>query len=285
MLDSIAAIRQPAKRREFCRRWGGRSFIFFLWSLGQRRKRRFEFGLLGFLPSYRIKKAQFDVKTVASSRVQPFSIEAEFSDIDHLSEVTRAWDLDFCQIERGRFSGSLFQVVWDDAQLGEARFSRALEQTGIAPRGFRTFAIPRKQPLHLRWRGVDLTGDEIMIFPRGGELFSISNPDFHIFTYSVREEDLVASGEWMGYPQIAEILESGVEVVRSESRQLKQLIHRCRSAVVDFKTRSTLPVPPGSNGRSGTARLPARGLPSVNTNRRRAKRPTSVCRRRTRRAR
>ena len=59
-----------------------------------------------------------------------FAIDGVFSDIDHLAEVARAWELDFYQMGRGEFEGRLFQMGNGEFQLGEARFSRSLEQHG-----------------------------------------------------------------------------------------------------------------------------------------------------------
>lgn len=160
-----------------------------------------------------------------------FRIGGEFSDLDHLVEVARAWNLDFYQLDRGIFRGLLNQVSCDGRMLAEARFSRALEQGGMPPPGLRTFAVPAASRMSLRWRGHALDEDSLMIFPRGGELFSISQPDFHVFTFSIPEDSLVEVAEELGIPGIARFLDSGIEVLRAGVGALSGLVKACREGI------------------------------------------------------
>ena len=85
--------------------------------------------------------------------------------------------------------------------------------------------------MQLRWRGRDVTGNHLMIFPRNGELFSISKPGFHVFTFSIVEDAMMAAAELWGYPEAAEALESGMELIRAEPRAIASLVWECRALI------------------------------------------------------
>jgi AraC family ethanolamine operon transcriptional activator len=125
-----------------------------------------------------------------------------FSDFDELTEAVRTWDLDFRQLERGPFRGSISQFVGNGVQFGRARFGRGLEQFGSPPGGLRTFAIPAYQSLRLHWRGKSVSGTQILAFPRGGELNAVSNAGFDIFTLSLSDETLARAGAACGFPDL-----------------------------------------------------------------------------------
>jgi AraC family ethanolamine operon transcriptional activator len=163
-----------------------------------------------------------------------FSVSGCFSDIDHLTEVARAWNVEFLQIGRGAFNGRFFQVASQELQLTEAHYSQPLEQHGLSPRGLRTFAIPTELPIDLRWRNFQVNNQHLMVFPRGGEMYSITKPDFRVFTFSVCEEALARIGEATGFPEVADFLESGLELISVTPESMGRLIAGCRFAVTHF---------------------------------------------------
>tara|TARA_R110000850_G_scaffold33656_1_gene91587 strand:+ start:921 stop:1889 length:969 start_codon:yes stop_codon:yes gene_type:complete len=153
-----------------------------------------------------------------------FVIDGSFSDFDHFTETAKAWDLDFYQLEKGAFAGSLKQRGFAQAQLGEAKFSRSLEQHGASPQGLRTFVIQAPGVPPLKWRGYDTCQKDLLIFPGNAELYSLSQAGFHIFTYSIRESALAAAGERLGMPQIEDFLNSSVEVVTLSDTWWRRLL-------------------------------------------------------------
>ncbi|MEM8882630.1 MAG: helix-turn-helix transcriptional regulator [Planctomycetota bacterium] len=131
-----------------------------------------------------------------------------FHDSEQLAEAARAWNLDFRQVERGTFAGHLLQIVGPDVSLAYARFTRSLDQRGAPPPGLRTFVVPAHREVTFHWRGHTIRGDQLLIFPRDGELESFSGPDFEVHTISVSEAGLERAAERLGVASVEPRLRS-----------------------------------------------------------------------------
>ena len=58
--------------------------------------------------------------------VPPFIVDHEFDDVDELAEITKAWDLDFRQLSRGGFRGSVRQAVIGEIHLAQTSLAGVL---------------------------------------------------------------------------------------------------------------------------------------------------------------
>ena len=132
------------------------------------------------------------------SNAKAVLVQKEFDDFDEFTAEVRGWNLDFKQLDRGHFQAQLTQLVTPRFQLGRARFRRRLHQTGLSPVGLRTFVVPAHPRMRLFWRGNHLTGDDLMAFPENGELDSVSESDFDVFTVSLPLEVLGEAADLMG---------------------------------------------------------------------------------------
>ncbi len=160
----------------------------------------------------------------------------QFGDFDAFAESVRDWNLDFRQLDRGRFEADLTYVVTPEAILGECKLSRKVEQCGAPPHGFRTFAIPADGGLDLNWRGRQVDSGNLMVFPRGGDLDGVSRPGFHIFAFSVSETVLAEAAARRGLHSAGELLPADdmVAWTPGEAFRLRELAARLsRSAVAD----------------------------------------------------
>ena len=124
---------------------------------------------------------------MSSPSTESFRLHRSFVDVDDLTSEARHWNLDFRQLDRGPFRGDLLQFVAHGVQVADARFGRTLHQTGAPPSNLRTIAVPATPDLQLVWRGKQIDGNSLMLFPRGGEFASVSRPDFHVYTCSFPE--------------------------------------------------------------------------------------------------
>jgi len=115
----------------------------------------------------------------------PFTVRHRFSDVDELRDVSRRWDVDFRQLERGSFEGRFAQWVTPTLQLARGVFSRQLDQRGAPPRDLRTVAIPMRPEMRLYWRGHHVSGHNLLVFPLDGELECVSAAGFDMLTVSV----------------------------------------------------------------------------------------------------
>ena len=140
-------------------------------------------------------------------------LDNKFGDFDAFAESARGWDLDFRQLDQGKFEAKLTHLVTPEALLAECALSRKVEQCGAPPAGFRTFSIPGSDILDLRWRGKDVSSDELLLFPKADALDSVSNPGFHVFAFSVSENSLEKAAERRGVDSVDSLF-PGSEVVR-----------------------------------------------------------------------
>ncbi|MFC4992387.1 helix-turn-helix domain-containing protein [Rubritalea tangerina] len=157
------------------------------------------------------------IQAVGMNGVQRFQMR--FDDFDALHASIRDWDLDLVQLQCGVFQAHLTQVVAGEMLVSRARFCSKVEQLGSAPVGYRTFAFLLNPESRIQWRNHEVGGNDIMLFPVGGELHSISESDFHVITFSVPKDTLESHCEAVGCsPKILER-----EVFRSDPVSMARL--------------------------------------------------------------
>jgi len=151
-----------------------------------------------------------------------FSIQRSFDDFDALCEAVRHWDLDLRQLEPGRFSGETLQIGTDSVHISEARFRRKVLQRGAPPQELRTIGVPVDPEMRFHWRGHACHGSNLLVFPRGAELESYSDSNFHVYTCSFSEDLLASVCERLGLSQLDE-LRGGKESICCPERVMSEL--------------------------------------------------------------
>jgi AraC family ethanolamine operon transcriptional activator len=164
------------------------------------------------------------------SLAPPFVVDHEFDDVDELAEVTRAWDLDFRQLNRGAFRGSVRQAVLGPIHLAQTTLAGVLHQRGTTPADIWTICFPGARTTQFRWRGHDVGGDDLLIHGPGGEFDSISKHDFELLLLSVSAEHLEDAGRRIGIP-VSERALKGLEITGSEPAIVRSLRHVVTSAL------------------------------------------------------
>jgi len=152
---------------------------------------------------------------------QPFFIHQNLNDFDEFCGNMRNWDLDYRQLETGRFSSELFMFGDETTIFGRAKLGRRLLQKGASPQGLITIGILVNPKSRIRWRNYDITGDMLFIFPQGGELDSITHDDFDAFPLSISEESLNQVCESLELPDI-NVLISKNEVFHCDPHKLSE---------------------------------------------------------------
>ena len=109
-----------------------------------------------------------------------------FNTLEQFINEVQHWDLDFRLMGVGGFSGRVKQFMSRDVLLSYARLNRGLDQVGSTPPGYRTFVIVGEHCHGFRWRGHQITQNDLLIFPQSNELQSASLAAFHVFTLSVQ---------------------------------------------------------------------------------------------------
>lgn len=170
-----------------------------------------------------------------------YVIQRSYHDFDQLVFEMRQWDLELRQLDRGAFRGEVLQFGISDVHVSEGRFGRVLEQQGAPPTGLRTIGIPANQSVDFIWRGQQVAGNHLIVFPRGAELASVSSPDFHVYSCSFPEELLASLSEGLQVGELDQLRGSN-EVIDCHSDLMLQLQNRmqilCDSARCDEKSLS-----------------------------------------------
>ena len=112
-------------------------------------------------------------------------LDTQVKHFEHLLEQVQYFDLDFRLLGTGGFKGLLKQLVSQRVLFGYARFHSSLDQVGATPVGYRTFVILGSRCHGFRWRGHQITQNDLLIFPSSNELHSASHDDFEVFTISL----------------------------------------------------------------------------------------------------
>ena len=139
-----------------------------------------------------------------------FLLNKTFRDYDDFAQSVRQWDLDFRQMDRGRFTASVLQAGKNECHIGEVYLSRKSYLRGKTPQGLRTFGALKDISSPHIWRGFDVTSNDLLIFPDDGEIDAHSEPGFHTFTFSFTEEILDEISITLGVGGISGIIKEPI---------------------------------------------------------------------------
>jgi AraC family ethanolamine operon transcriptional activator len=151
-----------------------------------------------------------------------------FEGFDACAAALLRWKIEAVQLDRGSFTGELVQAASPSTLVSEITFGRALHQRGEPPRGMRTLGVLADPAQRIVWRNHRAHGDQLMLFPRGCELDSVSVPGFHVFSVAFDEDRLSEISRALGGTDY-EGLVAGREVVDCSPgvmQSLRNAIHQ-----------------------------------------------------------
>jgi len=151
-----------------------------------------------------------------------YLIDRDFDDFDEFCCNARAWDLDYRQIEPGPFCSQLLIAGKDQMQFTWSRLARRLIQKGAPPKKLRTFGLLANSQISMFWRGQQVSGDQLFVFPDGAELNCISQSDFSVFAVSLSDPILAQVCQSLNLPELERIL-GGKEVFCCDPDNLELL--------------------------------------------------------------
>lgn len=166
-------------------------------------------------------------------------ISCTFNDFDALTEAVNGWNLEIHKLDSGSFTGELFQLLSSDLILSHVHFSNRLRQVGEPPRGYRTFAILSSEEAQIFWRGKQVGGNDLLLFPNKGELHASTEAGFNIFTISIKEHLLHSAAEQYYFQGLEKRLRSN-EVFRCSAQLRKQLLKMLRAICIEHRADPTL---------------------------------------------
>ena len=170
-----------------------------------------------------------------------FLLNKRFSDFDYFAHMIRAWDLDFCQLDRGRFRAELLQVGINTSLITHARFNRNLDQHGSPPPGLWTFALLTEQSSPLLWRGREVSTNTLLIYHPGSEIDAVSKQGFDVFTLSFSETSLNNAARILGLPDIADLIGDS-DSTPVDFLKMGELGHLLLSLIHEVKENPSSPV-------------------------------------------
>lgn len=145
--------------------------------------------------------------------IKPQIISREFSDFDQLTEAAQAWNLELFKLDAVPFRGRIFQYIIPDFILSRGTFNCRLKQAGHPPPGYRTVVVPANPCMDMIWRSRHVTGNDLLLFPTGGELQAFSDLDFDVYTLSFPQHALLQAANELGTHHLDEHIRK-TEVIR-----------------------------------------------------------------------
>lgn len=147
-----------------------------------------------------------------------------FDDFEACANALQSWEIEAIQLDRGPFAAELIQARSPSALVSEITFGRALHQRGEPPRGLRTVGIPADPTQRIFFRNHWTDGHQLMFFPRGSEMDSVSVPGFHVFSVSYEEDRLSEISQALGGTDCTGLL-AGREVVDCSPGVMQSVRH------------------------------------------------------------
>jgi len=169
---------------------------------------------------------------------EPFLwIDFEINNFDHFTEVVHSWDVDFLQLDGGRFYSRLQQMVTPEIQIGHTHFDCHLDQKGRSPEDMWTFVIMDEDSSMFNFNHREtLSVSTMVIYSPGHEINAVSHDRFYIYTFSVTHEHLQKLTQALGMDKIEEKLrqidrvELDLDQADSLRMQLKDILAYAASA-------------------------------------------------------
>ena len=107
-----------------------------------------------------------------------FFQQISFSNLNAFFEVFQSWDLEFRQLDRGQFKGTLLQYGYENAQIGITAANRKFDQRGVAPDNLISFALLGPGSPPVIWRGVEVDHHKLMVYTAMDEIDCVSENVF-----------------------------------------------------------------------------------------------------------
>lgn len=167
----------------------------------------------------------------------PFYLKQKHQDFELFCESVKNWDLEYMQIDTGKFSSDLLLAGNHQFQFTHASLNRNILQRGASPVGLITFGLLADPAIYIHWRNIDVTDNKLFVFPENGELNSITNADFNVFVISAHEETINQHCATAGLPDIQSIIKNNevFECDRQKISDLRQWLKEIRDELASIQ--------------------------------------------------
>jgi len=124
-----------------------------------------------------------------------FFLSKHYTEFEEFYQDSFRWNLEFRKLDAGAFKGYIGLIDIGDVQVGKIKLNCKIDQSGISPRGFRTFVLPADKRQSFEWLNHQIGDKDLILFSRKGDLEAISFSNFYHYMISVEEnmlEDFIA---------------------------------------------------------------------------------------------
>ncbi len=175
------------------------------------------------------------------SAPQNFVLSRRFDDVDEFSETSRGWDLEIRQLDRGKFEGTLRQILCGPVLISHISFNRRIELRASAQAGTRTFGIHLFQPA--RWCRTSSSEGDIQSHVGGAEVEVITPPGYGTYTVTVTEDFFDKTCEQVGTSKLVDLCgKTGVFSCHPlQLRKLYSALHKYSNSITKYKKLGRLP--------------------------------------------
>ena len=157
---------------------------------------------------------------------QSFSLfNHSFSSFDQFEQATKGWDLNIKKLYKGKYSGSLLQIVNEKIIISDVEIGSGMEVNGAPMLGYKSFGIPKINVAPFFWRYKSLSDKTIQIYRSGSELFMINKYEMSAIDISVEENHFNRLCSELKYDNVQNIISKN-EFVSCDLNLLRELQNR-----------------------------------------------------------
>jgi len=109
------------------------------------------------------------------------------TDLSDLMETIFDWELDLRQLDKGKFTGELFQIGSEQIHIIYSKINRKIEMKGNAPKGKFSFGIPKVPTSTIIWNDHKFEERRIQTYKPSAEIRAVTPPGFETYLISISE--------------------------------------------------------------------------------------------------
>ncbi len=161
-------------------------------------------------------------------------IKSSFNNFDQYQDAIKGWELDFRLLSKNDFSAYLNLFTSKNLLLGRTKLFGKIDQYGNTPKGFRTLVIPANYDNEYVWLHKNVSGNNLLIFPKRGSLDAVSFNSFDNYIISIKEEILFEIIDQLDYKNCNKLF-NGDEQVLHIGKKFSASFHLLADKFLDDK--------------------------------------------------
>jgi len=161
-------------------------------------------------------------------------VKSSFNNFDQYQGAIKGWELDFRLLSKNDFSAYLNMFTSKNLLLARTKLYGKIDQYGNTPKGFRTLVIPANYDNEYVWLHKNVSGNNLLIFPKSGSLDAVSFNSFDNYIISIKEEILFKIIDQLDYKNCNKLF-NGDEQVLHIGKEFSASFHLLADKFLDDK--------------------------------------------------